>query len=179
MIKKTDETLGRDRTVQRLAAPLICDQTILIVFDLGSYLLACPLRKIPHEPRYIGVHHTARVREKRRLIKSEYRVGAMRGGAACFTLRVLKSRELEFSSRVLNTIEINASHYSLQTPESYEPWYSATPVHFIVGVKGPRYLTHTLYFRDDIARAVREKFVMRSAASTMTKRFGRPLMPDD
>jgi uncharacterized protein YecE (DUF72 family) len=37
----------------------------------------------------------------------------MRGGAACFTLRVLKSRELEFSSRVLNTIEINASHYSL------------------------------------------------------------------
>jgi uncharacterized protein YecE (DUF72 family) len=103
----------------------------------------------------------------------------MRGGAACFTLRVLKSRELEFSSRVLNTIEINASHYSLQTPESYEPWYSATPVHFIVGVKGPRYLTHTLYFRDDIARAVREKFVMRSAASTMTKRFGRPLMPND
>jgi hypothetical protein len=53
---------------------------------------------------------------------------------------IQQSRELQFASRVLNTMEISGSHYSLQMLKSYESWHSATPIHFIFGVKGPRYL---------------------------------------
>jgi uncharacterized protein YecE (DUF72 family) len=59
-----------------------------------------------------------------------------------------QARELEFASRQVQTIEINGSHYSLQTPESYARWYDATPPGFVFSVKGPRYLTHMLRFRD-------------------------------
>jgi uncharacterized protein YecE (DUF72 family) len=48
---------------------------------------------------------------------------------------------------VLDKIENNGSHYSLLTFKSYEPWYSATPVHLIFGVKDPRYLF--CYFDND------------------------------
>ncbi len=34
-------------------------------------------------------------------------------------------RELEFASRMLPTIEINGSFYSLQRPESYAQWHDA------------------------------------------------------
>lgn len=63
-----------------------------------------------------------------------------------------QARELEFASRAVDTIEINGSHYSLQTIGSYESWYAATPAHFVFSVKGPRYLTHMLRFRDDSVR---------------------------
>jgi uncharacterized protein YecE (DUF72 family) len=63
-----------------------------------------------------------------------------------------QARELEFASRVVDTIEINGSHYSLQTIGSYKSWYAATPAHFVFSVKSPRYLTHMLRFRDDTAR---------------------------
>ena len=38
-----------------------------------------------------------------------------------------QARELEFASRQVQTIEINGSHYSLQTLQSYRDWYDATP----------------------------------------------------
>jgi uncharacterized protein YecE (DUF72 family) len=63
-----------------------------------------------------------------------------------------QSRELAFASRQLDTIEINGSHYSLQSIASYRAWYAATPEHFVFSVKGPRYLTHMLRFRDEAAR---------------------------
>lgn len=62
-----------------------------------------------------------------------------------------QARELEYASRAVDTIEINGSHYSLQTVGSYRSWYAATPEHFVFSVKGPRYLTHMLRFRDDTA----------------------------
>ena len=62
-----------------------------------------------------------------------------------------QARELEYASRAVDTIEINGSHYSLQTIGSYRSWYEATPEHFVFSVKGPRYLTHMLRFRDDTA----------------------------
>ncbi|RTZ47854.1 DUF72 domain-containing protein [Candidimonas sp. SYP-B2681] len=61
-----------------------------------------------------------------------------------------QTRELEFASRQVQTIEINGSFYSLQTPERYDNWYQATPPSFIFSVKGPRYLTHVLRFTDGI-----------------------------
>jgi uncharacterized protein YecE (DUF72 family) len=53
-------------------------------------------------------------------------------------------RELEFASRQVSSIEINGSFYSLQRPESYLKWYSATPEGFVFAVKGGRFITHML-----------------------------------
>src|ERR1700733_2013625 len=50
--------------------------------------------------------------------------------------------ELHYASRLLPTIEINGSFYSLQRPESYTKWREETPEDFEFTVKGPRYITH-------------------------------------
>jgi uncharacterized protein YecE (DUF72 family) len=57
-------------------------------------------------------------------------------------------RELEFASRVLNSIEINGSFYSLQRPMSYRRWYEATPENFLFSVKGARFITHMKKLRE-------------------------------
>jgi uncharacterized protein YecE (DUF72 family) len=51
-------------------------------------------------------------------------------------------QELAFASRMLPSIEINGSFYSLQRPSSYEAWHDATPDDFVFSVKGPKYITH-------------------------------------
>jgi uncharacterized protein YecE (DUF72 family) len=51
-------------------------------------------------------------------------------------------RELEYASRMLPTIEINGSFYSLQSPAFYSQWHDATPDDFVFAVKGPKYITH-------------------------------------
>jgi uncharacterized protein YecE (DUF72 family) len=56
--------------------------------------------------------------------------------------------ELWYASRVLPTIEINGSFYSLQRPEYYQEWYDETPEDFIFAVKGPRFITHMKKLRD-------------------------------
>jgi uncharacterized protein YecE (DUF72 family) len=59
-----------------------------------------------------------------------------------------QKRELEYASRQLNSIEINGSFYSLQTPKSYQAWYEATPGDFVFAIKGGRYITHLRRLRD-------------------------------
>lgn len=56
--------------------------------------------------------------------------------------RLAQRRELEFASRAFNSIELNGSFYSLQTPQSYANWHRDTPKGFVFSVKGPRYITH-------------------------------------
>lgn len=56
--------------------------------------------------------------------------------------------ELHHASRVLPTIEINGSFYSLQHPESYQRWHDDTPADFVFAVKGPRFITHMKKLRD-------------------------------
>ena len=56
--------------------------------------------------------------------------------------------ELAFASRMLPTIEINGSFYSLQRPESYAAWHAETPPGFVFAVKGSRYITHMLKLRE-------------------------------
>ncbi|TPQ36693.1 DUF72 domain-containing protein [Cupriavidus pinatubonensis] len=60
-------------------------------------------------------------------------------------------RELEYASRQVESIEINGSHYSLQSIKSWRAWHDAVPDDFVFAVKGPRYLTHLLRFRDEKA----------------------------
>ena len=59
-----------------------------------------------------------------------------------------QSRELEYASRQLPTIEINGSFYSLQRPDSYAAWYAATPPGFVFACKGNRFLTHILRLKE-------------------------------
>jgi uncharacterized protein YecE (DUF72 family) len=56
--------------------------------------------------------------------------------------------ELHYASRVLPTIEINGSFYSLQYPDSYSRWCEDTPADFVFAVKGPRFITHMKKLRD-------------------------------
>lgn len=72
---------------------------------------------------------------------------------------LVQRRELAFASRHVPTIEINGSHYSLQRPASYAAWHDDTPDDFIFAVKGPRYLTHMLRFRNDTAIVATANFL--------------------
>ena len=55
--------------------------------------------------------------------------------------------ELAFLASRMNTVEINGSFYSLQSPDSFRRWHDETPDDFVFGVKGGRYLTHMLRLR--------------------------------
>jgi len=57
-------------------------------------------------------------------------------------------RELAFAARMLPTIEINGSFYSLQRPGSYAEWYDQTPPGFVFALKGSRYITHMLKLKN-------------------------------
>src|SRR5690606_41911073 len=61
---------------------------------------------------------------------------------------LVQRRELEYASRAVTSIEINASFYSLQTPERFASWRDATPDDFVFSVKAPRYITHVRRLRD-------------------------------
>lgn len=57
-------------------------------------------------------------------------------------------QELHYASRILSSIEINGSFYSLQRPEYFAQWYDETPDDFVFAVKGPRFITHMKKLRD-------------------------------
>ena len=59
-----------------------------------------------------------------------------------------QTRELQFASRAVNSIEINGSFYALQRPDRYAQWYADTPVLFVFSVKAPRFITHIKRLRD-------------------------------
>jgi uncharacterized protein YecE (DUF72 family) len=57
-------------------------------------------------------------------------------------------RELEYASRMFNTIELNGTFYSMQRPEYFAQWRDETPEGFVFSVKGPRYITHQLRLKE-------------------------------
>ena len=61
---------------------------------------------------------------------------------------LVQKRELEYASRRMNSIEINGSFYSLQSPASYRKWAAATPDDFIFAVKGSQFITHVRRLKD-------------------------------
>jgi uncharacterized protein YecE (DUF72 family) len=50
--------------------------------------------------------------------------------------------ELEYASRQLSAIEINATYHRLQKPASFAKWRDATPPGFVFTVKGSQYVTN-------------------------------------
>ncbi len=53
-----------------------------------------------------------------------------------------KTRELEFASRKVTSIEINGTYYSSQKPASFKRWHDETPDDFIFAVKAIRFATN-------------------------------------
>ncbi|HWH17061.1 MAG TPA: DUF72 domain-containing protein [Allosphingosinicella sp.] len=52
-----------------------------------------------------------------------------------------KARQLEYASRQLTAIEINATYYKLQKPELFERWAKTVPDGFKFALKASRYCT--------------------------------------
>lgn len=50
-----------------------------------------------------------------------------------------QAKELEYASRQLGAIEINATFYSRQSPKSWEKWGNSTPDDFQFAIKGSRF----------------------------------------
>lgn len=55
---------------------------------------------------------------------------------------------LAFASRVVNSIELNGTFYSLKSPANFATWVAETPDDFVFAVKGGRYITHNLKLRN-------------------------------
>ncbi|WP_397452283.1 DUF72 domain-containing protein [Pseudomonas sp. NA-150] len=62
--------------------------------------------------------------------------------------KLTQKNELKFASRAVNSIEINGSFYSLQSPDLYSRWCADTPDDFVFSVKGPRFITHMRRLND-------------------------------
>ena len=52
-----------------------------------------------------------------------------------------QSQELSYAASHLTSIEINATHYRLQSPKSFRTWAAAAPEGFVFSIKGPRLVT--------------------------------------
>jgi uncharacterized protein YecE (DUF72 family) len=52
-----------------------------------------------------------------------------------------QSRELQYASRELTSIEINSTFYGLQKPATFQKWHDETPDGFVFSVKAPRFVT--------------------------------------
>jgi len=59
-----------------------------------------------------------------------------------------QKQELNYSSHIFPTIEINGTFYSLQTPKSFVRWRGETPDDFVFAVKATRYITHMRQLRE-------------------------------
>lgn len=55
---------------------------------------------------------------------------------------VRRSERLRFASRLLKTIEINATFHGPKSPKDFLSWHAQTPEAFILAAKGPREITH-------------------------------------
>jgi uncharacterized protein YecE (DUF72 family) len=60
-----------------------------------------------------------------------------------------QSRELDYASRHVTSIEINGTFYRLQKPAVFAKWREATPDGFVFSVKAPRFIVH----RKDLSSA--------------------------
>ena len=63
-------------------------------------------------------------------------------GGVFYPKGLAQARELEFASRKLTAIEINATYYGSQKPASFAKWRDETPEGFVFAVKGPRFATN-------------------------------------
>src|SRR5690606_13294098 len=77
---------------------------------------------------------------------SGWRYSGWRGGF--YPEALPQRRELEYAADRMNSIEINGSFYSLQSPQSYQLWHDQTPPGFVFAAKGGRFITHMKRLKD-------------------------------
>jgi len=58
------------------------------------------------------------------------------------------SRQLEFASRRLTSIEVNGTFYGSQKPETFAKWHAETPPDFVFSLKAPRFATNRKVLAD-------------------------------
>jgi uncharacterized protein YecE (DUF72 family) len=66
-----------------------------------------------------------------------------------YPAEIVQSRQLEYASRQVTSIEINGTFYGLQKPEVFAKWRDSTPESFIFSLKAPRFIVQ----RKDLASA--------------------------
>jgi uncharacterized protein YecE (DUF72 family) len=59
---------------------------------------------------------------------------------------LVQRRELEYASRQLTSLEINATFHGLQKPSTFVSWREQTPDGFVFAVKGYEVVTRTAFF---------------------------------
>ena len=59
---------------------------------------------------------------------------------------LVQRRELEYASRQLTSLEINATFHGLQKPSTFVSWREQTPDDFVFAVKGYEVVTRTAFF---------------------------------
>ena len=59
-----------------------------------------------------------------------------------------QAKELPYAASHVTAIEINATYYGSQKPESFRRWAQETPEHFVFSVKGPRFATNRKVLAD-------------------------------
>ena len=64
---------------------------------------------------------------------------------------------LSHCASLMNSIEVNATFYGRQKPNTYERWLQQTPPAFRFSVKANRYLTHIRKLQDPLQSVMREK----------------------
>jgi len=111
----------------------------------------------------------------KKAVSGEIRVGIggwtfepWRGGTF-FPEKHPKSRELEFASRKVTTIEINGTYYSTQKPTTFRKWHDETPDDFVFAVKANRFTTNRKVLAD--AKPSIDMF-LKSGLSELRQKLG-------
>jgi uncharacterized protein YecE (DUF72 family) len=89
---------------------------------------------------------TAPVAGKVRIGISGWRYAGWRG--VFYPPKLPQRSELTFAANNFTSIEINATHYSLQKPEYFAQWATETPDDFVFSIKGSRFITHMKKLRN-------------------------------
>ena len=63
-------------------------------------------------------------------------------GGMFFPAKHPKTRELEYASRAVTSIEINGTYYATQKPATFRKWHDETPDDFVFAVKANRFTTN-------------------------------------
>src|SRR5947208_14782844 len=63
-------------------------------------------------------------------------------GGLFYPKGLVQAKELSYAASHLTSIEINATFYGSQKPESFRKWAREVPDGFVFSVKGPRFATN-------------------------------------
>ena len=84
-----------------------------------------------------------------------------------FYAGIAKKNWLRHYAEHFSSVEVNATFYRLQTPDTFKRWYEDTPDSFTFSVKGNHYLTHSKKLLDPI-NSVR---IEKEHASSLEKKL--------